>query len=155
MVHISPFVEGRISGLVLLLIMIVTTLYYMNTKKLPYVRRVPAIDAINEAIGRSTELGRPVLFSPGMCLYGIDYWTVAALSMLTHVARQCVRNDIRLLVPLGGSDASYTTMEVSRDIVETQYRLGGKNFIEKHITSYDSQYRRFSPYPYTHHQVVS
>ncbi|MCX7688975.1 MAG: hypothetical protein N2045_13500, partial [Fimbriimonadales bacterium] len=30
-----------------------------------YIRRIPGLDAIDEAIGRSTELGRPVIMVPG------------------------------------------------------------------------------------------
>jgi hypothetical protein len=113
-------------GLLMFVAMFVITMYYMRRATLPYIRRVPAIDAIEEGIGRATELGRPVVTSPGIAIFGIDYWTVAALSMLAHIARLCARNDLRLIVPLGGSDNSYTTMEVARDIVENQYRLEGK-----------------------------
>ena len=124
--HIPPFVEGRIAGLIMFVAMVVITWYYMNRGELPFIRRVPAVDAIEEGVGRATELGRPVICSPGIAVAGLDYWTVAALSMLTHVARLCARNDIPLLVPLGGSDQSYTATEVARDLVEAQYRLEGK-----------------------------
>lgn len=33
--------------------------------KLPYIRRVAGLDAIEEAVGRATELGRPVFYVPG------------------------------------------------------------------------------------------
>jgi len=118
-------IQGRISGLILLLAMAVITLYYMRKGKLPYIRRVPAIDSIEEGIGRASEMGRPVIASPGIAIEGIDYWTVGALSILSHVARLCARNDLRLMVPLGGSEQSYTLVEISRDIVENQYRLEG------------------------------
>jgi hypothetical protein len=97
----------------------------MRKVKLPFVRRVPALDAIEEGIGRAAEMGRPVIASPGIAVSGIDYWTVGALSILSHVATLCARSDLRLLVPLGGSEQSYTLVEISRDIVESQYRLEG------------------------------
>ena len=37
-----------------------------NTNTIPALRRLPGIDAIEEAIGRATEMGRPVLFIPGI-----------------------------------------------------------------------------------------
>jgi hypothetical protein len=98
----------------------------MTTKRVPYIRRVPAIDAIEEGIGRATELGKPVIASPGMSPRGIDTSTAAGLSMLSFASRLSARNDLKLISPLGGSSESYTTMELARDIVETQYRLEGK-----------------------------
>jgi hypothetical protein len=124
-VKIPFIVEGRFTGLLLMIAMFAITLYYMRKVKLPFVRRVPALDAIEEGIGRAAEMGRPVIASPGIAITGIDYWTVGALSILTHVATLCARNDLRLLVPLGGSEQSYTLVEISRDIVENQYRLEG------------------------------
>jgi hypothetical protein len=127
MVQTIPLiVEGRFTGLILFIVIIVCTLYYMSKGKLPYIRRVPAVDAIDEGVDRATELGRPVIISPGIAVAGIDYWTVSALSMLTHVARRCAGNDVPLLVPLGGSDQSYTMIEIARDLVQAQYRLEGK-----------------------------
>lgn len=123
--RIYPFVQERLSGLALLIAMFIITFYYMRRGKLPYIRRVPALDAIEEGIGRATEMGRPVIASPGIAVSGIDYWTVGALSILAYVSRLCARNGLRLLVPLGGSEQSYTLVEVARDLVESQYRLEG------------------------------
>ena len=36
-----------------------------------YIRRIPGLDAIDEAIGRSTELGRPVTMIPGLTGFGV------------------------------------------------------------------------------------
>jgi hypothetical protein len=124
--HIYPIVEGRLSGLLLFVFALVMTLYYLSTKKVPYIRRVPAIDAIEEGVGRATELGKPVIASCGMAASGINASTVAGLSMLTYTAKLCARNDLRLMAPMGGSEESYTTMELARDLVETQYKLEGK-----------------------------
>ena len=124
--QVYPIVEGRISGLIIFLVALVLTVYYLQTKKVPYIRRVPAIDAIEEGIGRATELGKPVIASCGMAPSGIDASTVAGLGMLTYIAKLCARNDVRLMSPMGGSEESYTTMELARDLVETQYKLEGK-----------------------------
>jgi len=124
--QVYPIVEGRISGLIIFLVILVLTMYYLQTKKVPYIRRVPAIDAIEEGIGRATELGKPVIASCGMAASGIDASTVAGLGMLTYIAKLCARNDLRLMAPMGGSEESYTTMELARDLVETQYKLEGK-----------------------------
>jgi hypothetical protein len=125
-IHISPIVEGKLSGLIFFLIALALTAYYLQSKKAPYIRRVPAIDAIEEGVGRATELGKPVIASPGMSPSGIGASTVAGLSILSYTAELCARNDLRLLAPMGGSAESYTTMELARDLVETQFRLEGK-----------------------------
>jgi hypothetical protein len=106
-----------------MVIMFALTIYYMRQKKLPYIRRVAAIDAVDQAIGRATELGKPIICSVGFSDPGTS--TMAALSVLQYVSQACVRNDIDVLVPLGGSE-NYTTQELARDIVETQYRIQGK-----------------------------
>ena len=124
--HFSPIVEGKLSGLLFFIIALVFTVYYLASKKVSYIRRVPAIDAIEEGIGRATELGKPVIASCGMSPSGIDASTVAGLSMLSYIAKLCARNDLKLLAPMGGSEESYTTMELARDLVETQYKLEGK-----------------------------
>ncbi len=121
--QLTPIAEGKISGLIFFLIAIIYTVYYLTTKKVPYIRRVPAIDAIEEGIGRATELGKPVIASPGMSPRGIDTSTAAGLSILSHVSQLAARNDLKLIAPLGGSSESYTTMELARDIVESAWTL--------------------------------
>lgn len=122
---LSPIAEGRLSGLIFFLIALGFTIYYLTTKKVPYIRRVPAIDAIEEGIGRATELGKPIIASPGMSPAGIDTSTAAGLNILSYAAKLAARNDVKLIVPLGGSSESYTTMELAREIVESQYSLEG------------------------------
>ena len=124
--ELFPIASGKISGLLYFVIMIAFTMYNLRQRKATFIRRVPAIDAIEEGIGRATELGKPIIVSCGMSPRGVDTSTVAGLSMLAHTARLAARNDIRLLAPMGGSAQSYTVMELARDLVETQYRLEGK-----------------------------
>jgi len=60
------------------------------------IRRLAALDAIDELIGRSTEMGRPVHYSMG--LQDItDSGTIASLPVLAYVAGHCARYDTRLL----------------------------------------------------------
>jgi len=124
LLEIPGIYSGRLLGLILVAVIFVLTIYYLNAKKLPYIRRVPALDAIEEAVGRSTEMGKPVVCSFG--IGGFGYWTIAGLSILGHVAKLCAETDTRLIVPTGGSQSSYLTREVAVDIVKTQYILAGK-----------------------------
>lgn len=60
-------------------------------------RRLPGIDAIEEAIGRATEMGRPVLFIPGLNDID-DIQTLAGVSILSHVAYIAAEYDTPVIV---------------------------------------------------------
>ena len=77
-------------------------LYFISSAqsgKVPFVRRIPGIDAIEEAIGRATEMGRSVLYVPG--ILDIDeIQTVAGLVILESVARLTAKYETPLTVPV-------------------------------------------------------
>lgn len=64
-----------------------------------FLRRIPGIDAIEESVGRATEMGRPVIFSPGTGNLD-NMQTLAGLAVLGWVARRCVQMGVRVVVPL-------------------------------------------------------
>jgi len=77
-------------------------LYYIASAqagKKPFVRRIPGIDAIEEAIGRATEMGRPVLYIPGIQDIN-DLQTVAGLVILESVARMTAKYETPITVPV-------------------------------------------------------
>jgi hypothetical protein len=77
-------------------------LYYIasaQSGKKPFVRRIAGIDAIEEAIGRATEMGRPVLYIPGI-LDIDDIQTVAGLVILESVARLTAKYETPITVPV-------------------------------------------------------
>jgi len=115
---------GRALGLLLDIAVFVIVYYYLKSGKIPYVRRVAGLDAIEEAVGRSAEMGKPVMSTIG--IDGFNYWTLAALTILDHVARDCAKKGCRILVPTGGSDSSYIVRPVAEEIVKNAYKLEGK-----------------------------
>ncbi|MBE7557821.1 hypothetical protein HS125_02240 [bacterium] len=63
-----------------------------------YLRRVAGLDALEEAIGRATEMGRPVLYVPG--LDDIESApTIASMVVLGHVASITAEYDTPIIVP--------------------------------------------------------
>jgi hypothetical protein len=67
--------------------------------KIPYIRKIPALDAIEEAVGRCVEMGRPVYYPLGAAGFG-DAWTggkMAALSLINYTATLCAERGIKLL----------------------------------------------------------
>lgn len=121
-----PIQEGKIVGLILLALVFVITIYYMSGGRIPYVRRVAGLDAIDDAVGRATEMGKPVVGSYGWAFGSFDYWTVAGLTILSYLAEQCVKNNTRLIVPTGGSTGSFIVRPVAVEIVKNAYEAGGK-----------------------------
>lgn len=63
-----------------------------------FIRRIPGIDAIEEAVGRATEMGRPVLYIPGIQDID-DIQTMASLVILESVARTTAQYDTKIIVP--------------------------------------------------------
>ncbi|OQY37704.1 MAG: hypothetical protein B6226_04900, partial [Candidatus Cloacimonetes bacterium 4572_65] len=59
-----------------------------------YIRPIAGIQEIDNAIGRATEMGRPILFVPGMSSIGVVA-TLAALSILGKVAKKAAEYDTR------------------------------------------------------------
>ena len=79
-----------VSGLIVLLsLIIIGKILSAQRGKLPYIRRIPGLNAIDEAVGRATEMGRPVLMVPGIS--GLDVVTLQALSIFSYVGRAVAR----------------------------------------------------------------
>ncbi len=63
-----------------------------------YLRPIAGIDAIDEAIGRATEMGKPILYVPGLSTIG-DVATIASITILGRVAKKVAEYQTPLLVP--------------------------------------------------------
>lgn len=63
-----------------------------------HIRRLPPVDAMDEAIGRATEMGRPVLYVPGIEEVQ-DIQTIASMLILERVAEKTAQYDVPLAVP--------------------------------------------------------
>ena len=113
----------RASVLVLLLGFFALVLWYMylaQSGHKPFVRRLAGIDAIEEAIGRATEMGRPVLYVPGIMDID-DIQTVAGLVILESVARMTARYATPIRVPL----AYPIPFTIAQEIVRGSYQRAG------------------------------
>jgi len=99
------------------LVSIAVLYYYLFTAqkgKLPYIRALAGLKALDEAIGRATELGKPVLFISGLA--DVDnIQTLAALSILSHVAYKTAQYDLPLIMPNIYSVTMVTAQEVIRE----------------------------------------
>ena len=84
------------------LIMGVLIAYFLSQAKKRgkemYIRRIAGIDAMDEAIGRATEMGRPVLYVPGVEEIQ-DLQTIASILILGHVAETVAKYGAEIKVP--------------------------------------------------------
>lgn len=63
-----------------------------------YIRPLAGIDAVDEAIGRATEMGRPILYVLGLGVAS-DIATIAAFTVLQRVAKKVAEYNTRIIVP--------------------------------------------------------
>lgn len=85
-----------------------------------YIRPIAGLAAIDEAIGRATEMGRPVLYVTG--LVGLDIVGLCSMAILGQVAKLCARYDLRLIVPT----YSYILYPIAEEAVREAYAGEGK-----------------------------
>jgi hypothetical protein len=65
-----------------------------------YIRRIPGLSAVEEAVGRAVEMGRPITFSLGLGQWGSadGIITLQALAIAVYVARLAIRYGSRVIV---------------------------------------------------------
>ncbi|MBN1212003.1 MAG: hypothetical protein JXA92_05445 [candidate division Zixibacteria bacterium] len=97
-----------------------------------FVRKIPGIDAVEEAVGRATEMGKPVLFIPGLQELD-DIETIAAISILGRVARITAQYETPLLVPVRYP----LVLAAGQEVVEQAYtELGKRDAYNRDIVRY-------------------
>ncbi len=86
-----------------------------------YLRPIAGLAEVDNAIGRATEMGRPILFSPG--LLGVtDVSTIAALNILAYITKKVAAYETRIIVPVY-DPIVYT---VAREVVKDAYTAAGR-----------------------------
>ena len=118
------FQKTRVSVLVLMVVFFGMVLVFTKLAERGadlFVRRIPGLNAIEEAVGRATEMGRPVLYVPG--IGEIDnIMTIASLTILSHVAKITARYETPLIVPT----ARAVVMSAAEEVVKEAYAAVGK-----------------------------
>ncbi|MCX8168695.1 MAG: hypothetical protein N3E39_00505 [Candidatus Methanomethylicia archaeon] len=106
-----PLISGRGSSLIILLLLIAFFFIGLRLAKIgrpPKIRRLPALDAIDEAIGRCAEMGKHALFTPGLTGTLDSHQgpqMVSAITILGYIAEGCAKYDVPLIVDLCQGDA--------------------------------------------------
>jgi hypothetical protein len=105
----------------LLVFFILFNIWRAKGKKDMFVRRIPGLNAIDDAIGRATEMGRPVLMVPGLgALNAISAQAINIFAQVTKTAAQ-FGTPIRICC----ADAAVFTLaqETIRDVYQQQGQI--------------------------------
>ncbi len=86
-----------------------------------FIRKIAGLEAVDEAIGRATEMGRPILYVPGIQDMD-DVQTIAGLTILGRVARVVADYDTKIKVPVSRS----LVMTASRETLKAAYMAAGR-----------------------------
>lgn len=131
----SAFREDRLNALVFMVLFSVVILIYTRWAKKGkdlFIRKINGLDEVEEAVGRATEMGKPVLFIPG--IQEIDeIETIAGISILGRVARITARYETPLLVPVRYP----MVLAAGQEVVEQAYiEEGNPDSFNKDIVRY-------------------
>ncbi len=94
---------------------------YVAGKRELYIRKIAGLQALDEAVGRATEMGKPVLYVVGLADVD-DVQTLASLSILSHVARKTAEYD----TPLITTTARAVTFSAAQEIVRDAFSIAGR-----------------------------
>lgn len=79
-----------------------------------FIRRIAGLNAIDDAVGRATEMGRPVLMVPG--LGGLNAISVQALNVFEYVTNTCIQFATPIRVCCGEPAVFTVAQEMIRDV---------------------------------------
>ncbi|UCG30327.1 MAG: hypothetical protein JSV53_00180 [candidate division WOR-3 bacterium] len=96
-------------------------IYHARKGKKLFIRKIAGLQAIDDAVGRATEMGKPILYTLGLG-YIEDIATIASLNILGEVAKKTAQYDTKLIVP----NADPIVYTVAREIVKESYTKVGR-----------------------------
>ncbi len=118
------FHTGKTRLLIFMLLfstVIVWSIYRARSGKEVFVRRIPGLEAVDEALGRATEMGRSILYVLGIA--NIErVATIASMTILGQVARRTADYETPLRVPCNDP----IVLNVVREMVKTAYLDEGR-----------------------------
>jgi len=116
--------SGRIGMLVILAILSFFIFWFIETSRRGrqfYIREIAGLASVEDAVGRATEMGKPVLYIPGIMDMD-DIQTIASMVILGRVALKTAEYGSPLLVPTCRS----VVMSVAQEVVRESYMQAGR-----------------------------
>ena len=124
----------RLNALILTSLMftlVVTMVTQARRGKELFIRRISGLSAIDEAVGRATEMGKKILYIPGILSLS-EIQTIASLSILQHVSKLTAIYGTSIEVP----NKDPLVFSAARETVKQAYLEAGKpdQFNEEMVT---------------------
>ena len=85
------------------------------------IRKIAGLEAVDEAVGRATEMGRSILFIPGIQDMN-EIQTIAGITVLSRVAKVAAEYDAKVEVPTSRS----LVMTAARETVQASFLTAGR-----------------------------
>ncbi len=113
-----------IGGLILYFI------YHARRGRALFIRQIPGLLSVQEAIGRATELGKPILYVSGIGGEA-DVATIASMNILGYIAGYVADYETDLLVPC----INPVVMTIEQELVRDSYTRAGRpeNFKQDNV----------------------
>ncbi|MEK7699708.1 MAG: DUF6754 domain-containing protein [Planctomycetota bacterium] len=114
----------KINNFVIMVMLSAIILHFIvHARRSPnmFLRKIAGLEAVDEALGRATEMGKPVLFVHGLTGLG-SISTIAATSILGRIARKIADYDATLKVV----NNDPIVMSVSQEVVKESYLEAGR-----------------------------
>ncbi|UCC44781.1 MAG: fibronectin type III domain-containing protein, partial [Candidatus Zixiibacteriota bacterium] len=114
----------RVNAFVGVVLLCAFILYFISQAKAGkelFIRKIAGLEAVDEAIGRATEMGKKIFYVPG----GQDMdnvQTIAGVTILGRVAELAARYETYLEVPVARS----LVMVTAKDVVKEAYTRAGR-----------------------------
>lgn len=115
---------SRLSLFILSLIIGSAIFYFIEKAKSEkglFIRKIAGLEAVDDAVGRATEMGRKIIFIPG--IMDMDSMqTIAGVTILGRVAKLAAEYEAKLEVPVSKS----LVMVTCREVVKEAYLNAGR-----------------------------
>ncbi len=118
------FDTGRTVVLIFVLVFGVLTIALVQRARAGadlYIRPIGGIEAVDEAIGRATEMGRPILYVLGLGT-AADVATIASFTILGRVAKRVAEYQTELIVPTYDP----IVLSVAEEVVKSAFMDAGR-----------------------------
>lgn len=118
------FDTSKLNNFILMIIFgVVVMLFIQHAKRNPnlFIRKISGLDAVDEAIGRATEMGKPIFYITGL-LPMSELPTIASVNILGRAAKIVAEHDTILKVPCYDP----IVMSVAQEVVKDSYTKAGR-----------------------------
>ncbi|MEO0191412.1 MAG: DUF6754 domain-containing protein [candidate division WOR-3 bacterium] len=96
-------------------------LFAAKQGKRMFIRKIAGLEELDNAVGRSTEMGRPIVYVPGIGTIA-DIETIASLTILKHVAKKAAEYETVVIMP--NFDPMVTA--AAKEVIKEAYTEAGR-----------------------------